>query len=83
MINKWTIDVDIYQQGQKTLDRQRYQFPKDWIYYEQIEGEWSSFNEIFNKKSTIIHDERGTWVVGSVRKAERALLGTGGLVRSL
>ncbi|RIB21414.1 dynein heavy chain, N-terminal region 2-domain-containing protein [Gigaspora rosea] len=56
-VNKWNQDVEIFREGQKTLERQRYQFPSDWLYIEQIEGEWSAFNEILDKKNNQIQDQ--------------------------
>ncbi|CAG8458261.1 9384_t:CDS:2, partial [Cetraspora pellucida] len=56
-VNKWDLDVEIFREGQKTLERQRYQFPSDWLHIEQIDGEWSAFNEILNKKNNQIQDQ--------------------------
>ncbi|CAG8442752.1 1825_t:CDS:10 [Diversispora eburnea] len=56
-VAKWNQDVDMFREGQKTLERQRYQFPSDWLYVEQIEGEWSAFNEILNRKDNAIQEQ--------------------------
>ncbi|KAH9450313.1 hypothetical protein Pst134EA_027020 [Puccinia striiformis f. sp. tritici] len=32
-------DIQIFGSGEKTLHRQRYQFPSGWLYVDQIEGE--------------------------------------------
>ncbi|KAK9719430.1 dynein heavy chain [Basidiobolus ranarum] len=56
-VNKWNKDVELYRQGQKTLERQRYQFPSEWLYVDQIEGEWSAFNEILTRKNNAIQEQ--------------------------
>ncbi|KAI8361054.1 dynein heavy chain [Mortierella sp. GBAus27b] len=56
-VAKWEHDVELFRQGQKTLERQRYQFPNDWLYVDQIDGEWSAFNEILTRKNTAIQDQ--------------------------
>ncbi|KAF8934382.1 dynein heavy chain [Dissophora ornata] len=56
-VAKWEHDVELFRQGQKTLERQRYQFPNDWLYCDQIDGEWSAFNEILSRKNTAIQDQ--------------------------
>jgi dynein heavy chain 1 len=33
------------------LQRQRFQFPTDWLDYDMVEGEWTAFNEILSRKS--------------------------------
>lgn len=58
-VKKWTPEIEIFGQGQKTLERQRYQFPQDWLYVDQIEGEWSAFNEILARKNTSIQEQLG------------------------
>ncbi|KAF9287595.1 hypothetical protein BGZ68_001583 [Mortierella alpina] len=56
-VAKWENDVELFRQGQKTLERQRYQFPNDWLYCDQIDGEWSAFNEILSRKNNAIQDQ--------------------------
>ncbi|KAF9161045.1 hypothetical protein DFQ26_004928 [Actinomortierella ambigua] len=56
-VAKWEHDVELYRQGQKTLERQRYQFPNDWLYVDQIDGEWSAFSEILGRKNNAIQDQ--------------------------
>ncbi|KAI9173154.1 dynein heavy chain [Blastocladiella emersonii ATCC 22665] len=53
----WSGDVDAFRSGQKVLERQRYSFPADWIYIEQIDGEWSAFNEILIRKDNSIQEQ--------------------------
>ncbi|KAL1922601.1 uncharacterized protein VTP21DRAFT_10140 [Calcarisporiella thermophila] len=56
-IDKWRRDVEIFRQGQKTLERQRYQFPNDWLYVDQVDGEWAAFNEILTRKNNAIQEQ--------------------------
>lgn len=53
----WGVEIETFRNGQKLLDRQRYQFPPDWLWLEQVEGEWSSFKQIFNRKSSQMDSE--------------------------
>ncbi|KAI0242051.1 dynein heavy chain [Massospora cicadina] len=56
-VERWTRDVDLFRHGQKTLERQRYQFAADWVYVDQVEGEWSAFNEILSHKNNSIQEQ--------------------------
>lgn len=58
-VKKWTPEIEIFGSGQQTLQRQRYQFPQDWLYVDQIEGEWSAFNEILSRKNVSIQEQLG------------------------
>ncbi|GAA5974101.1 hypothetical protein JCM11641_003434 [Rhodosporidiobolus odoratus] len=56
-VKKWAPEIDIFGSGQKTLERQRYQFPNDWLYVDQVENEWSAFNEILTRKNASIQEQ--------------------------
>ncbi|CEG69843.1 Putative Dynein heavy chain [Rhizopus microsporus] len=56
-VAKWSLDVELFRQGQKTLERQRFQFPGDWVYVDQVDGEWSAFNEILSRKNNAIQEQ--------------------------
>lgn len=58
-VTTWSPEITIFGSGQKTLERQRYQFPPDWLYVDQVEGEWSAFNEILARKNASIQDQLG------------------------
>ena len=45
--------------GEKTLERFRYQFPDDWLYSDQLRGEWSAYNEILKRKNDSIQEQLG------------------------
>lgn len=42
--------MDIFHSGEKMLERNRFQFPGSWLHVDNIEGEWSAFNEIMKRK---------------------------------
>ncbi|CEH14594.1 dynein heavy chain cytosolic [Ceraceosorus bombacis] len=54
---KWSPQMSIFATGQKTLERQRYMFSQDWLYADQVEGEWSAFNEILARKNSSIQEQ--------------------------
>ena len=51
----------MYKEGQRILERQRFQFPAGWRHSDNIEGEWSAFNDILRRKhdsiQTQVHSE--------------------------
>lgn len=53
----WSQRLDNLQQSQRLLDRQRYQFPEDWLQIDQIEGEWGAFRQILERKGRILDRE--------------------------
>uniref|UniRef100_T1JGT9 Dynein heavy chain, cytoplasmic n=1 Tax=Strigamia maritima TaxID=126957 RepID=T1JGT9_STRMM len=50
----WEKQVDLFKEGQRILERQRFQFPNAWLHVDNIEGEWGAFNEIIKRKDTSI-----------------------------
>ena len=56
-LTDWTLKVQSYSDAQNILIRQRYHFPADWVYSDQINGEWSAFNEILTKKDRSIQTQ--------------------------
>lgn len=50
----WEKQVEIYREGQRILERQRFQFPNSWLHVENLEGEWGAFNEIIKRKDSSI-----------------------------
>ncbi|XP_026741142.1 dynein heavy chain, cytoplasmic isoform X1 [Trichoplusia ni] len=53
----WEKQVDIYREAQRILERQRFQFPAQWLHVDNIEGEWSAFNEIMRRKDSSIQTQ--------------------------
>lgn len=56
-VKQWAPEIEVFSSGQKTLERQRYQFPSDWLYLDQVENEWSAFNEILKRKDASIQEQ--------------------------
>ncbi|KAM9964742.1 hypothetical protein ACTFIW_004524 [Dictyostelium discoideum] len=55
-LSSWEADLRYYRTGQDLLQRQRFSFPNDWLDCERVEGEWSAFNEILNRKNATISE---------------------------
>ncbi|KAJ5782973.1 hypothetical protein N7457_004747 [Penicillium paradoxum] len=53
----WEPEVDLFRQGQTTLARQRYQFPYDWLHFDNVDGEWAALNELLGRKSKIVNEQ--------------------------
>lgn len=53
----WGPEVETFRQGQTALSRQRYQFPANWLPMEQIDHEWTTLNDILERKSKIVYDQ--------------------------
>lgn len=54
---EWEKQVEIFKLGQQTLERQRFQFPPGWLHVDNIEGEWSAFNEIMKRRESAIQTQ--------------------------
>ncbi|KAI9031438.1 dynein heavy chain [Hyaloraphidium curvatum] len=57
---QWTKDMDSFRSGQRTLERQRFQFPADWLDVDQLAGEWSAFSEILQRRVASIQTQLAT-----------------------
>lgn len=60
-VQQWGPEIQQFSGGQKTLERQRYSFPQDWLYVDQIQGEWSAFSDILKRKDDSIKEQVGTY----------------------
>lgn len=58
-VKAWAPEYELFKQGETTLNRQRYQFPNEWVYVEQIGGEWAALNEILARKAKTVQDQTG------------------------
>ncbi|KAF8477357.1 dynein heavy chain, N-terminal region 1-domain-containing protein [Kalaharituber pfeilii] len=56
-VKGWAPEVELFKQGEGTLTKQRYQFPNEWLFVGQIDGEWAALNEILARKSKIVQDQ--------------------------
>eukprot|EP00112_Aurelia_sp_Birch-Aquarium-sp1_P023013 Seg670.8 transcript_id=Seg670.8/GoldUCD/mRNA.D3Y31 product="Cytoplasmic dynein 1 heavy chain 1" protein_id=Seg670.8/GoldUCD/D3Y31 len=56
-IKNWERQVETYRDGQKILEKQRFQFPSNWLYADNVDGEWGAFNEILKRKDASIQTQ--------------------------
>ena len=56
----WANQLKKCHESQRLLERQRFQFPNDWLFYEQVSGEHSAFQEILNTKNLTVSEQRPT-----------------------
>lgn len=49
--------IDRFNNGQRLLKQQRFQFPNGWIYAEHVEGEWSALMDVLHRKDTTIQTQ--------------------------
>ncbi|EUB63753.1 Cytoplasmic dynein 1 heavy chain [Echinococcus granulosus] len=56
-LKQWEKQVNLYKTGQNILYRDRFQFPNNWRDSENIQGEWSAFQEILRRKESSISSE--------------------------
>ena len=59
-MKSWESQVGQYREGQKLLEKQRFQFPSNWLYIDNIDGEWSAFQDIHKRKDTAIQEKIAT-----------------------
>lgn len=55
----WAPQIEICAAGEKVLERMRFQFPEDWLYSDQLNGEWSALQEILKRKNDAIQEQLG------------------------
>ena len=48
---KWSSDLEHFKDGQKLLEVQKFHFPADWTFSDQIEGDWLVVKQILARKS--------------------------------
>lgn len=56
-VKAWGPEIEIFRQGETTLNRQRYQFPTEWLHISHVDDEWEALNEILARKSKIVQDQ--------------------------
>lgn len=56
-MKQWEQQVDQFKEGQRILERQRFQFPSSWLYSDNLDGEWSAFTEIIKRKDSSIQTQ--------------------------
>ncbi|KAJ2903583.1 putative dynein heavy chain protein [Zalerion maritima] len=53
----WAPEVETFRQGESTLFRQRFSFPKDWPGVSNIENHWGALNDLLTRKTKIVQDQ--------------------------
>lgn len=56
-VEVWEPEIEMFRQGQTLLSRQRYHFPSDWLYADQVDHEWTLLNDILSRKLKIVEDQ--------------------------
>lgn len=56
-VERWAPLLAQFESGQRTLERQRYSFPQDWLSVDQIQGEWGAFSELLKRKDASIKEQ--------------------------
>ena len=54
----WTETISVFNEGQKLLQRFRFQFPSNWLYYDNVVGEWGAFKDILARKSKFVQAQK-------------------------
>lgn len=49
--------LQMFNESQRILERQRFQFPSNWLYSDNIEGEWGAFTDIMKRKDSSIQTQ--------------------------
>lgn len=50
-LRQWNESLTHFKEGEKLLNRQRYHFPDNWMYFDQLEGRWIVFKQIYTQKT--------------------------------
>lgn len=56
---RWGPEIAEFENGQKTLEKQRYSFNADWLHTDLIQGEWGALSEILKRKDASITAQIG------------------------
>ncbi|UYV74436.1 DYNC1H1 [Cordylochernes scorpioides] len=56
-VKQWEKEVGMFKEGEQILERQRFQFPGNWLHVDNVEGEWSAFTEILGRKAAAIQTQ--------------------------
>lgn len=57
-MKNWTEQVEVFGSGEKVLQRQRHSFPSEWLWVDQVEGQFSALQEILARKDASIQEQR-------------------------
>lgn len=56
-LDSHSLYFQLFRNGQRLLEKQRFQFPPSWLYIDNIEGEWGAFSDIMKRKDTAIQQQ--------------------------
>jgi dynein cytoplasmic 1 heavy chain len=56
-VRSWEAEVELFRLGEKTLQRQRFQTPKEWLQISLIDSEWAALKQILDRQSKIVQDQ--------------------------
>ena len=56
-LKSWDDQKEAYKKGQILLERQRYQFPSNWLYSDNVDSELGSFKEMLQRKNDAIQSQ--------------------------
>ncbi|KFD71623.1 hypothetical protein M514_05338 [Trichuris suis] len=56
-VKEWENNVENFKEAQRILERQRFQFPANWLYSENFEGEWLAFSDILVRRDRAIQNQ--------------------------
>ena len=54
------------------MDRQRFQYPPNWLYADNVDSEWSSFTEILKRKDSAMQSQVAT-LQGKIMAEDKAM----------
>ena len=46
--------IQMFKEGHRILERQRFQFPNNWLYIDNVDGEWGAFSDIMKRRDSSI-----------------------------
>ncbi|KAF4674074.1 hypothetical protein FOL47_009753 [Perkinsus chesapeaki] len=52
----WSQRVASLRAGEKLLQRQRYSFPRDWVWTDRVEGEWTALQQVLNRRVKLLEE---------------------------
>ncbi|KAF4732244.1 hypothetical protein FOZ63_029748, partial [Perkinsus olseni] len=54
----WAQRVVSLRAGEKLLERQRYAFPRDWVWTDRVEGEWTALEQVLNRRVKLLEESK-------------------------
>ncbi|KAF4654456.1 hypothetical protein FOZ61_008250 [Perkinsus olseni] len=54
----WAQRVVSLRAGERLLERQRYAFPRDWVWTDRVEGEWTALEQVLNRRVKLLEESK-------------------------